>query len=869
MLSNQYLSPELCNNSAASILLTNSIARQAACRTAKKRGFQLKAHRGPIAILLAHAFMLTSCLQFTLPPALLASPAGVNKQQNAEAMHAAEVLGVKSQVERYLTLLRGSAQESYQNEQLALKTLILRRTLTGFVQVRQASNKTDIELTYAYDVLRRQQEKQKSFFEALNLFNFTQLGILYTIAPYSRINKQFIQSSVLGLIQAGVGMGVPVLSILYGRYYSFKKEAPPELLKNSLGGAPVDGSKLPPLINKFMDSPAPGKTQARRQEMFDFWKINFGVNPADPSTLTSLNDNKRGTIGMLNKRIVLLWALRTQVQAFDQELMALSNLVKTPPGQSAQSRTGNLSDARLNRQAEEAARLLKIASEAAELIELNKNFSSGKRKQELDALVLERALNGTIEVRIATDKVDQELHYCYDIALADLTARRAAGLQKNFEANFIQNGVLISIAKYLFLKNYGKAANELIVISGGLSVGLSALALIQGRGGRRLMPSEPNSLAEFLGLDLSRFSFSPLMTDFLNQPNMEANDGKSRKDFLLDLWKREHISQLNLNSEKNQSKLAGMPPAKYDSIKILLSRIALLSSLKANLEFFDEDLHELVKATSPFKAPNSQAGQRSPGGQSETSQTAQLLGVTSTRSRGLSAQERSDLTQLGTELDLTRQALAAILDLRVTVDKLDLEIVRESEMRDRMARSRDRGIAVTNNANFFQLGILGCIDSGPLALSGRKRLNYNGDVGNIVSAYLVSGFTAAAFLQRWGGYRPARARANMLSQVLGLQASEDLQFSPLLWKYLNSTPAGSSQTRREQLIAYWKSKKLLPNAPWIKKRNAEILAANGPGHHWWSENIGLIDKRLRMLYLLRSTVDLLDVEISDLLQTLD
>ena len=807
---------------------------------------------------LAQVLVLAICASLAAPPALFASVPR-SSYSPLEAEQAADILGIKPQFDRLLALQKGDSEAS-QNEQLSLRALILRKLLLGFVQVRQASNKTDIELTYAYDRLYHEQQVLGTVLDAMNLFNFTQFAVLYTIAPYSRINKQFTQSSVLGLNQAGIGTVIPIASILFQKYFSFKKETPPAILKNSLAGAPVDGYNMPPLITKFLDTPDLGKSDSRRQEMYDSWKKNNGADPADKSTLAGLNDNKRATLGLLSKRIVLLWDLRNQIQAFDHELMALSNIVKASTSSHSNK---NVQLAELNPAAAEACHLLNMEGDVAGLIDLNKHSSSSRRRLELDTLVLERILNGTIDVRIATDKVDQELHFNYDIALA--------ALQKNFDMNFLQTGTLVMVAKYLFLKGYPKAANEVLIVSNSLEIFLSSLAVYKGQGGHRPLAAEANSLAEFLGLDPAQFRFSPLMTEFLNQPNTEANDGKSRKDFLLALWKREHLSRLNLNSKKCQSLLAAMPGEKSDSISTIVSRLSLLLSLQANLEFFDEDLLELLKQTSP-NSDYLDSGSIDTATPDSDAETAHLIGITKPLRGIVRAGDNRpvDENTLSNELMLVRKSMQAMLDVRVTADKLDLEVVRENEMRDRMVRARNLGIATTNNADFFQLGVLGAIGSGNPALSGQRRYNYYSRVINVVSGYLVGGFTGAAFLQRDGGYRPKKVEPNMLSGLFGLQTAENLQFSPMVWSYLNSAPAGV-ESRRVQILNYWRAKHMIGQGQGteVKKSTAEKLAAEGPSHHWWNERIKLIDRRLRMLYLIRSTVEGFDVDLAHLLESMD
>lgn len=793
-------------------------------------------------------------------------------QPASEAYQAAEILGIRAQVDQLLRLQREENSASSRNEILSLRALVLRKILLGFLQVRRAGNKTDVELSYAYDVMYREQHKDAALYQRLNLLNFAQLSVLYTLEPRSRIHKQFTQSSVMSSTSSGVGTAIPITSVLYGKYHKLRHLAPPKYLTDVLDGGPVDTSGLPDLVVRFLDYPEPGGTKSRKEEMFADWKKNYKVDPANKNSLGVINDGKAKSPFVLNTRIMLLWSLRNHIQDFDHELMALSKLVKAPVPSSADS---NLAPSGLSHGATEAAHLLRMEAQVAELIKLNQSNIQNERRLELEIFVLQKLLYGTLDVRIATDKVDQELHYSYDIVLAQLLADRGKALQRTFEMNFIQNGAIGSVAALSFLKGYPKAGNELFAISGGIGTGLSTLALLQTHGGRKEIVVSPNSLADFLNLQPSEYHFSSLMSEFLNSPSSESTEGKSRREVLYEIWKRDRVSTMNLESKKNRQKLAGMPAAKYDTIKILSNRVALLQSLKANLEFFDADLFELVQATdiddtNTISANNVQI----PTLGIPAAQAAKLLGVAAATEKIISTKHNNnaataDPAILKDELSLCRRVMSAMLEVRVTADKLDLEISKETHMRDRMARSRELGIAVTNNANFFQLGILGMI-SNPLSLSSFKIYNYESNVVNVVSGLLVGGLAAAAFLQRNGGYRPEKAQPNMLAQILGLNSAADTQFSPLIWNFLNSPSPilNTGITRRERLLEYWKKAKVVSLNP-SNHAVAEKVAATGAAHHWWNETIKLINNRLNMLYAVRATVDLFDIGLSELLLAID
>lgn len=109
----------------------------------------------------------------------------------------------------------------------------------------------------------------------------------------------------------------------------------------------------------------------------------------------------------------------------------------------------------------------------------------------------------------------------------------------------------------------------------------------------------------------------------------------------------------------------------------------------------------------------------------------------------------------------------------------------------------------------------------------------------------------------------------MLGQTLGLDSPFGEQLSPVLWTYLNS-PSNSANdiTRRDKLLQYWQSAKVLPVN--IKKPQVvEQVAATGPRHRQRCESIKLITARITMLFDLRAMVDRLNIGLVELLQALD
>lgn len=110
----------------------------------------------------------------------------------------------------------------------------------------------------------------------------------------------------------------------------------------------------------------------------------------------------------------------------------------------------------------------------------------------------------------------------------------------------------------------------------------------------------------------------------------------------------------------------------------------------------------------------------------------------------------------------------------------------------------------------------------------------------------------------------------MLGQPLGLDPPADEKMPSMLWTYLNSVSPTSPHglTRREQLIKYWKTAKVLPiNID--KQSTVEQVSAFGPSHRQRRETIKLINGRVIMLFDLRAMIDLLNTGLVDLLQALD
>jgi hypothetical protein len=783
---------------------------------------------------------------------------------NYEASQMADILGVRSQLDRYAQI---RPEGGSSDEQKAVRSQILQKILLGYIQVRRACDKNDRELSFSYNVMRRAQRRQDVINECFTLVNFAQLGTLYTMEPFLRLNNQFEPSALCTQSGNGAGIVLPVMSMIQQRTAKTKDVAPPESLQGFINAGPVDASGLPPYVEAFLQTPAPSANLTRKEEMFDQWKTRYAVDARRPETLVSLRDGRPKTIRQLNTRILLLWSLRTYILDMD---ISLYNLLKEmSPNVRPAAETDNAASLKalgLDSHAIEAARLLRIQGQVAQLIAAKGVSAEDPAKQALELNVLESALCGALEVRVAADQVDSEINYANDVVLGELLAKRGKALQRNYEMNFIQAGTFGSIAGYMYLKHYSKVGNEMFVISGGIGTALSIEAIHLMRGGKRPIDGKPNSLSDVFNLPIDEdYKFSPLIAEFLSSKAPDSQ--KNRSEELISYWKANKVVDVNLDKKKTLEQLAAEPQARYDTIKIVGNRVAMLHELLAHIESFDAELLALLQATGAAAAPPNSAPAEVPAGITPVgAETVRLINA-GVQLNVLANNKGGGSGVTTTRIALLRKMLTAALDVRCAEDVLDAEIAIEYDVLGRMTRSRDQTIALTNNINFLQLGILATIIDGPLGLSGNPRWVRASNMLNIVSGLTVGGLALLSVLEQRGGFRPCPAEPNMVGQCLGIAPPNEYKFSPSVWRFLNDAPpsSASGHTRVQLMVDSWNRTRFV-SMDMNKQSNKEKAGAYGPHHSKWSESIKLIKNRLNMMFDVRGLIGLFNDGLDDSLR---
>jgi hypothetical protein len=768
------------------------------------------------------------------------------------AAQTAEILGIRQEAEQILSLRRTASSDSEKHQFNNFRNVVLRKVFEAILQLQAAESQLEFEINYTYDSIEREQRKENTVNQVLNAANFAQAGTFGIIGPVADLNNKFTLESTSGVVSGGIGTILPIVGILYGKVAKASRLTPPAFMSTYLNGKPVDGAGLPPLVVRYLDWPAPGESRTRREVLNTALKQRFQADMTKKKTLLGIDDGKARNLGYLHGRMNLLWSLYTNIEEFDSDLLSFLNQVRGVPNVEyplTKTKSGASG-------ADDATRLLHLEPLIAEMNSLTS--ADSERKRELQLTLLETLIAGSLDMTVAGDRCQKELNYQYDVVLAQLLSRQSNFMQKTYEANFIQGGTFGSIAGYLFFKKKLNAAGNVLLVTSGIGAGLTAISFLALQGGWRKNQTGPNSLADFFNLRPDH-GFSPLVYAYLNSASPKRADGKTRRQCLMEYWTTDGVATIDLKNKRNLEKLGSMPSCKWDSIKLVLNRIALLSSLREQYNEFDVELLDLLRKAWPVTLTSSSPDVKS-GLSPSADAAATMLGVQGV----LLANQQTDEDS---RLLITRQVLDGFLSMTADANVIGQEIDREFKVLDRMERQRDKIIQLTNNINFFQQSTIGFVATS-LGLIGT-----NGDVLatnriSIVSAAVSSALALATMLEQRGGTRPDKAKPNALGAAF--KKETEYKLSPITIRYLNAVEPDSQTnlTRREVLIKYWKESKVL-SVNIKKDSTVQKLCVEGNAHRWWSETIHLINNRITMLFDLRAVMRSSNVAFGELLKSVD
>lgn len=806
-------------------------------------------------------------------------------------LQAAAILGIEREVKEVLDLKKAGGQDATSRERLvALRSRILRKILIGSIETDVACEKIEREITFTYDLLRKEEAALTRADDLFNLANFFQFGTLYSLEAYSRLQGKFQNSAIMTGIASGLGIAIPVTKIAYTRFHKTAISKPTNTVRLLAEGKGVDEIKLPASLEKYLNTAAPGSKQSRRRKMYDLWQSRYGTDTMASTALLSLLDGKSKSSNELYNRIVHLWSLYSYVRDFDYELLALLRLVQsdsysTASDGSQQDFAAELKAIDLSAGGLEMAKLIGAERDVITLVELNKQKVSSVEKRELELAFLEKVLSASFETRAVIARIKEEMNYSYDVVLASLLQSRLKKLQLVYDINFIQTGTFGCIASLLYLQGRTMTGNLMFLI-GPSSIGtaLTTVGLVLLRGGKKTSDMPPNSLAAFFDMDVApEYRLSPFVLKFLDSPCPQSKDRLTHRQELREIWKQRRVSTVDLEKEKERKKLASANGITRDTIKIVSNRVVLLDSLRIQLQLVYDQLFDLVQAVEQPDLPKQELAEGEIAYlQEKNIRTANLLGLgyqvrEITRLRGSTSERTIPAISIVSAdlndrfIEVTRTLTRAMLDSNRVSARLEVETVIEQTALDRLTRYRDLSMQITNLLNFYQIGILGIIIDGPLGQTPNFANNQAGNILTLISGMGAASLGALAFLQRRGGVRLKKPPPNMLGPVLNVDSSGKDKYTPLLLTFLSSLDYDSSEklTYKAVLIKYWREAGVLTIKDVTKQSSAQKLAASGSHHHWWNENIKLLRNRVTMMHDLKSILNLIDGNIADFADALD
>jgi hypothetical protein len=512
------------------------------------------------------------------------------------------------------------------------------------------------------------------------------------------------------------------------------------------------------------------------------------------------------------------------------------------------------------------------ADEAADILGVRKNVdrivalqaAGGAPSEELlwnKAIVLKQLLLGYLEVRQTSDLLDESIDETYDAIDKQVrTVNRRVNLANT--VNFTTFGVLFNIAAADRLKGEFTDSNELTFISASLTAGLGAAAVGLSYTGASIDRCSPNALSNILGLDKVSVPLPELVNKYIDAS--PSGSTQSRKTAMLELWKTKFGVK---DSKESQMILAAESPKRHRaSLKLLNQRLALLFSLNALAEQFDSELLTLLRVIESTSVPatNGPALADSEIGALGV-EAAKLLQIEQCAADIINMNKSGtrngeDLQILALDLYMLEKILGAALEVRQLVDRIDQEKHYQFDiLLPQLVRVRDRVNLLTNTATFTEIGVLKNIAGGAFY---HKRNQTGTETLMTMNAIAVLLSTAnLAYLKLYR--HKQESEVNVLANVFKFDTPSQYHFTSLISSYLDGIPPGSADgtTRKQQLLSHWKQSGMLPN----KERTEKALASVPSMHDKRVENIDLVNKRVRMLFDLRGTVETLD---SGLLQLL-
>lgn len=241
-------------------------------------------------------------------------------------------------------------------------------------------------------------------------------------------------------------------------------------------------------------------------------------------------------------------------------------------------------------------------------------------------------------------------------------------------------------------------------------------------------------------------------------------------------------------------------------------------------------------------------------------QVERLMQLNKTHAAGAALSDE----ELALKVSVLDKVLGGSLEVRMVTGRLDRELAWSFSSQGMLQARRQKELNYLFTANFMQGGTLGVL-SGPQFLHGNPRA---GTELLLLASSIGLGLSTVSFYVARTGSKKIDGGTTLLADVFRLEDSDPAHRADMVFKYLNSAPPGTigGQTRIQDLMERWKKGHHLKST---EEKQLQKLAAIQPSGEHYRENIGLLNRRIRMLFDTQWTIEQLDADLLDLMRAAD
>ena len=209
---------------------------------------------------------------------------------------------------------------------------------------------------------------------------------------------------------------------------------------------------------------------------------------------------------------------------------------------------------------------------------------------------------------------------------------------------------------------------------------------------------------------------------------------------------------------------------------------------------------------------------------------------------------------------MNESVLVVTLQVRDVAARIDRQVTLLNRQRQFMEDRRDKASRINSIANLLSNGFMQEIGQ-----AGEMKVNeVPGEELELVAGGLTVMLGAIALKKQGGSREPASTKPNLLAKVFEQPTSEEVEYPPIVWWYLNTAPPGlpSTETRRAELMRRWRKFGVLAGNKPADARRGAMLSSSTKRQML---TIGLLSDQATLLSEVKSEVYQLDHEVLQLM----